>query len=140
MIELQTISPSPNCNINAAAAAPSANESAEGNNKGTTAMNPRRLRRMEEESTRALLTEVTALLVLFCPTAVYHFSINMCRLLAKDVNLTCNAHTWFHSYLKQLGLIHAVYHPALCLIRNREFSAILKRFRKPVVVRTARHF
>ena len=86
----------------------------------------RRLRRLEENSTKTLLIEVTALLLIFFPTAVYLFSINLCRLIASNVDYSCNSYAWLNTYFKQSGLLHSVYHPVVYLVlQKEEFSIVI---------------
>ncbi len=85
----------------------------------------RRLRRLEEKSTKTLLIEVTALLLIFFPTAVTLFSINLCHLIASNADYSCNSYAWLNTYFKQSGLIHSVYHPVVYLVLQKEEFSIL---------------
>ena len=94
---------------------------------GTIHLNQRTLRRMEIEATRTLVAGVTSLFVLTFPMFVLFVAINICYLLFRNDFYCINCFNFLGNYFKQLGLIHAIYHPIIYLAWNEEFSAFIFR-------------
>ncbi len=90
-----------------------------------TRINKQVLRRMEEKATQTLVISVTSLFVLCCPLVLFFSGMSFCRLLKGDIY--CSKFYWMGAYFKQLGLIHAIYHPILYLTWNEEISNVFKR-------------
>lgn len=91
-------------------------------------MNQQTLHRMELEATKTLVAGVTSLIVLASPLVIFLVSINICRRIY--ILAYCNSYSWLASYLKQLGLVHAIYHPSMYLSWNPEFSAAVFKGRR----------
>lgn len=86
------------------------------------------LHRIELEATKSLVAGVTSLFVLASPLLIYFVSISICRLVY--IVARCNSYSWIVSYLKQLLLVHAIYHPVIYLAWNRELSAAVFKGRR----------
>jgi dopamine receptor D1 len=80
------------------------------------------LSQMEIEATRSLLIGVTSLVVTVCPIIILHLTFLACRMIGK---FDCNSLTWLAAYVKELGLIHAIYNPLIFLIRCKELRNAL---------------
>ncbi len=94
--------------------------------KITVRMSQKHLLKMEMDATRTMVAGVTSLLILCCPLALFVVSINTCRFVY--IVAECNNYSWLAAYLKQLCIIHAIYHPIMYLVWNEEFSnAVFKR-------------
>jgi hypothetical protein len=72
---------------------------------------------MEMEATRTLVIGVTSLVLTVFPPVIFFFTFFACRLIDR---FDCNNLTVVAPYIRELGLIHAVYIPLIFLMRNKE--------------------
>lgn len=86
----------------------------------------RMLHKMELDATKTLVAGVTSLFVLCCPAFILYLSLAICRLSSAEFSCS-SKFSWMFSYLKQLGLIHAIYHPIMYMAWNQEFTSVFKR-------------
>lgn len=91
----------------------------------TIHVNSETLSRIELEATRTLVAGVTSLFVMASPLIIYFLAENSCRFFSN--NLECNRFIWVAPYLKELGLLHAVYNPLIWLLRNNEFRLVVNK-------------
>lgn len=77
-----------------------------------------KLSQMEMEATRSLVIGVTSLVLTVFPPVIFVFTYFGCRLVTGQFD--CNNLTVVAPYLRELGLIHAVYNPLIFLMRNKE--------------------
>ncbi len=80
------------------------------------------LSQMEVEATRSVLFGVTSLVVTVCPIIILLLTFLACRMIGK---FDCNSLTWLATYVKELGLIHAIYNPLIFLTRYKELRNAL---------------
>jgi hypothetical protein len=78
-----------------------------------------KLSQMEMEATRTLVIGVTSLVLTVFPPVIFFFTFFVCRLIDID-RFDCNNLTVVAPYIRELGLIHAVYIPLIFLMRNKE--------------------
>ncbi|EFX71665.1 hypothetical protein DAPPUDRAFT_255532 [Daphnia pulex] len=78
-----------------------------------------KLSQMEMEATRSLIIGVTSLVLTVFPPVIFFLTFFVCRLIAVD-RFDCNNLTLVIPYMRELGLIHAVYTPLIILLRNKE--------------------
>lgn len=78
-----------------------------------------KLSQMEMEATRSLVIGVTSLVLTVFPPVIFFLTFFACRLIVTD-RFDCNNLTVVIPYMRELGLIHAVYNPIIFLMRNKE--------------------
>jgi hypothetical protein len=77
-----------------------------------------KLSQMEIEATGSLVIGVSSLVVTVLPPVIFVLTFFSCRLIASQFD--CNNLTVVTPYLREFGLIHAVYNPLIFLKRNKE--------------------
>ena len=96
-------------------------------------MNIATLQRMETEATKTLMAGITALILLPCPLLVFTFSHLICMFLYPEGN-QCNNIIWLAPYFKELVTLHALVHPIIIVLRNKQF---MSPSRQPVATAAA---
>lgn len=86
----------------------------------------RRVSQLEVEATRTMIVNVTSLSIMTGPFILFTLTLFLCR-FSRDEQV-CSSLTWLAPYLKELVVIHAVYHPAIQLSRSSELSSALKQW------------
>ena len=77
------------------------------------------LTRIEMEAARTLIIGVTSLCVTGVPYVIFVGLFYLCRFVNQS---ECSHFNWLAPYMKELGLIHAVYSPLIFLARNKEMK------------------
>ena len=80
---------------------------------------------MEMEATRTLIYSVMSLTIMTGPFILFTSSVFICRFNYEPH--VCSSMSWLAPYLKELVVLHAVYHPLFFLCRSSEFSIVLKQ-------------
>jgi len=88
--------------------------------RNTTEM---RIRQMEMESIKSLVTGVTSLILLSCPSIIFISSMNICRYFSTAQN--CNQYAWLSLFVRSIYQLYGIYHPVLYLGWNKELCHVL---------------
>lgn len=81
------------------------------------------LSKLELAATANLTEGVTSLFIFSSPLLLFFFCIFFCNLLAES---ECGKISWLAPYVKEFGLVHAVYNPIIYIFRNEELWTVLK--------------
>ena len=80
------------------------------------------LNRLEVEATKVLVMGVTSLLLLSFPQLAFMVGITICYNGSITPDYCNDTYGWMSPFLKQFGLVHAVYHPIIYMAWNEDFS------------------
>lgn len=80
---------------------------------------------MEVEAIRTAIASATSLTIMTGPYMLFNLTILVCR-LCYDIQF-CSSISWVAYYLKELIVLHAVYHPLMYLLRSNELSSVLRQ-------------
>ena len=75
--------------------------------------------RLENEAMRTFITSVAGLVFLPCPLLIYTFSHLICMFLNPEGD-QCDNIIWLAPYFKELVTLHAIVHPIIVILRNKE--------------------
>jgi len=77
------------------------------------------INRLEKEATRTFITAVVGLLLLPCPLLIFTFTHLVCMLVHPEGD-QCDDIIWLAPYFKELITLHALIHPIVVILRNKE--------------------
>ncbi|EFX80848.1 hypothetical protein DAPPUDRAFT_242840 [Daphnia pulex] len=86
----------------------------------------RRVSQLEVEATRTMIVNVTSLSIMTGPFILFTLTVFLCRFSGEEQ--VCSSLAWLAPYLKELVVLHAVYHPAIQLSRSSELSSAMKQW------------
>ncbi|XP_046447438.1 uncharacterized protein LOC124196407 [Daphnia pulex] len=86
----------------------------------------RRVSQLEVEATRTMIVNVTSLSIMTGPFILFTLTVFLCRFSGEEQ--VCSSLAWLAPYLKELVVLHAVYHPTIQLSRSSELSSALKQW------------
>ena len=79
--------------------------------------------RLETEAMRTFISSVTGLVLLPCPLLAFTFSHLICMFLYPEGD-QCDNIIWLAPYFKELVTLHAIIHPLIVILRNKELIAV----------------
>jgi dopamine receptor D1 len=86
----------------------------------------RRVSQLEVEATRTMIVNVTSLSIMTGPFILFTLTVFLCRFSGEEQ--VGSSLAWLAPYLKELVVLHAVYHPAIQLSRSSELSSAMKQW------------